>query len=204
MSFIKTKHHENEYSRQGSVHIDYSKLVKIFGKPSCTYESGKVRAEWFLTFEMGILASIYDWSDNNPLEDTTAWSIGGIDGRAVSRVIAAIAAYDSGFAGIYDDRLLIEAIQSPPEVQIAAMQMISVTAAAMLKPSVEQIKQMAELADCFVTADGLQLKISSCDDDIFFAENLDSYNEYEIRYDEVALEGKECFMQLVKMEVPTP
>jgi hypothetical protein len=203
MSFIKTKHHVNEYSRQGSVHIDYSKLVKIFGEPSCTYESGKVRAAWFLTFEMGILASIYDWSDNNPLEDTTAWSIGGIDGRAVSSVIGAIAAYDVGFTGIYEDKLLIEAIQSPSAVQIAINEMLAVTAKAMLKPTVKQIKQMAELAHCFVTADGLQLKISSCGDDMFYAENLDRYTDYEIEYGSVTFEGGECFMQLVKMEVPT-
>ena len=80
---------------QGQVTVTYEKLVRCFGEPTCTYDDGKVQAQWCLRFADGTMATIYDWKAGDaycgsgrgkPVEKITDWHIGGYSEYAVTRV----------------------------------------------------------------------------------------------------------------------
>lgn len=59
-------HHDGVQNKgswsHGSVKVDYSTLVKLFGKPlNC--DSGKVDWEWHIEFEDGRFIAIHNWKD---------------------------------------------------------------------------------------------------------------------------------------------
>jgi hypothetical protein len=51
-------------------------------------------------------------------------------------------------------------------------------------------------------ADGTALRMITCDEEFFIAEDDDGFHEYEIKYSDVTFEGHECFKHLVRMEIP--
>ena len=81
----------NMSSGRGSVDTTYDALVNLFGKP-CLIDSfdGKVRAEWIIKFDDGTIATIYDWKEDQPLEQVTDWHVGGFSPKALTLVAAEI------------------------------------------------------------------------------------------------------------------
>lgn len=78
-------------SGRGSVDTTYSTLISLFGKPCPIYSfDGKVRAEWIIKFDDGTIATIYDWKENQPLEQVTDWHVGGFSPKALDLVADAI------------------------------------------------------------------------------------------------------------------
>jgi len=75
----------------------------------------------------------------------------------------------------------------------------------MTKPTVDQIADMAEQACFYVDPSGKWLRMDFCDMDEgkLHCHDEESYEEYEIPFDEITLEGEECFHELTKMEIPT-
>jgi hypothetical protein len=91
---------------------------------------------------------------------------------------------------------------SSPKVQAALNELFGDELPPLKRPTLAQVKQMAELADCFTMADGTALRMITCDDEFFIAEDDDGFHEYEIKYSDVTFEGHECFKRLVRMEIP--
>jgi len=75
-------------SLQGQIEIGYNQLVRILGEPTFeTSGDGKVLAEWYLKFEDGTVATIYDWKNyGRKVEYITDWHIGGFNKTAVELV----------------------------------------------------------------------------------------------------------------------
>lgn len=70
--------------RVGTLKATYEEIIEVLGEP-CFGESsdGKIRAEWVIRFDDGILATIYDYKQyGTPLEEVTSWSIGGFSPKA--------------------------------------------------------------------------------------------------------------------------
>jgi hypothetical protein len=65
----------------------------------------------------------------------------------------------------------------------------------------DQIADMAEGACFYVTPEGLWLRMDFCDmeEGYFQCHDEESFEEYRVEFDEVTLEGRECFHKLVKM-----
>ena len=69
-------------------------LEQMFGKPfeynDDFLSDGKVTTEWFIEFDDGVIATIYDWKryEEGPpaLDETYTWHIGGRGYEAVYRV----------------------------------------------------------------------------------------------------------------------
>ena len=81
MRFIKTKDLKKteKTGRIGTLEASYDEIIEELGEP-CFGESpdNKIRAEWVLQFENGMVATIYDYKEYDiPLEEVTSWSIGG-------------------------------------------------------------------------------------------------------------------------------
>ena len=84
-------------SLQGHVTATYAELVDLFGKPT-DGDKQKVDAEWYVLFEDGTFATIYNYKDGKAYcgeagkatESITDWHVGGIDAKSVARVQIAI------------------------------------------------------------------------------------------------------------------
>ena len=85
-------------SFKGTVKMGYDNMVKIFGEPhSEGFYIEKIRFEWILKFEDGIVATIYDWKEDiSPKEQKglVEWHIGGHQSKAYYRVSAIINNYN--------------------------------------------------------------------------------------------------------------
>jgi hypothetical protein len=71
---------------QGKINLPYSKLEKVLGAPM-RFQDDKVRVEWDIVFNDGLVATIYDWKEySRAPHEVTDWHIGGRDYDVVSRV----------------------------------------------------------------------------------------------------------------------
>ena len=76
-------------SKKGFIETTYADLCRTFGAPSI-FVGDKTNAEWFIEFEDGSVATVYDWKlDHVPLEPYR-WHIGGFDAFAVASVHNAV------------------------------------------------------------------------------------------------------------------
>jgi hypothetical protein len=76
----------NGTSLKGYITTTYADLCRTFGAPSI-FVGDKTNAEWFIEFEDGSVATVYDWKlDHIPLEPYR-WHIGGL--RCLCRCIGA-------------------------------------------------------------------------------------------------------------------
>lgn len=72
---------------QGSIKISYASLCKIFGKPIGWTPGGKVQTEWFIRFEDGTVATIYDWKRYGVMPEwISEWNVGGHGEKALQLV----------------------------------------------------------------------------------------------------------------------
>lgn len=92
----------NGSSLQGYINTSYDVLRGCFGLPTCDGDGYKVDAEWIITFNDGVVCTIYNWKDGHnycgydglDVEDITEWHIGGVRGTgAESRVKEVLNAY---------------------------------------------------------------------------------------------------------------
>ena len=75
----------NGTSYIGKIVADYSLLLEKFGEPSDSYDDYKSDAEWYIEFEDGTVATIYNWKDGKNycgedgllVEEIKEWHIGG-------------------------------------------------------------------------------------------------------------------------------
>jgi len=79
----------NGTHRLGTIQTSYAHIVDVFGKP-ITFKGDDgdgVRAEWDIEFETNdseyIIATIYDWHNDEPIEEVKEWHIGGKEYAAV-------------------------------------------------------------------------------------------------------------------------
>lgn len=79
--------------KQGSITTTYDRLFAVFGAPQLgpddkeeEGELGHVTCEWFIKFEDGTVASIYDWKKNITQRKPYDWKIGGFSPEAVNKV----------------------------------------------------------------------------------------------------------------------
>ena len=78
---------------QGYIKARYSKLVELFGE-SWDVDDGKTDANWYIRFEDGTVATIYNWQDgyNYCGEDGLdvkyigQWNVGGHSAKALALV----------------------------------------------------------------------------------------------------------------------
>jgi hypothetical protein len=90
----------NGTSLQGYVNADFKVLKKLFGKPT-DGDGYKVDAEWLVTFNDGVVATIYNYKDGKnyngsrgtPKTQITEWHVGGRSARAVANVEAMLDMY---------------------------------------------------------------------------------------------------------------
>ena len=79
----------NGTSLKGYITTTYDELCRTFGAPTI-FVGDKTNAEWFIEFEDGSVATVYDWKlDHIPLEPYR-WHIGGFDAFAVASVHNAV------------------------------------------------------------------------------------------------------------------
>jgi hypothetical protein len=79
----------NGTSLKGYITTTYDELCRTFGAPTI-FVGDKTNAEWFIEFEDGSVATVYDWKlDHVPLEPYR-WHIGGFDAFAVASVHNAV------------------------------------------------------------------------------------------------------------------
>lgn len=65
-------------SLRDTIDCSFDQLVEAFGKPMYNNSGDdKVKAEWFVEFDDGTIATIYDWKSSLDPEDNTDWHIGG-------------------------------------------------------------------------------------------------------------------------------
>lgn len=84
-------------SLQGYICVSHRELVKIFGKHHGN-DGYKVDAEWFLRFDDGTVATIYNYKDGRnycggtgkSIRDIVDWHVGGYNKDAVKRVREAL------------------------------------------------------------------------------------------------------------------
>jgi hypothetical protein len=83
-------------SLKGEIICSYAEIIKALGEPSDVYDDSKSDAEWYIEWDDGVVATIYNYKDGinyngkdgTPTEDITDWHIGGNDPAAVERVKA--------------------------------------------------------------------------------------------------------------------
>ena len=89
----------------GYFDLDYDEIVEVFGEPM-PGDGYKVDAEWYILFDNGVVATIYNYKDGpnylgedaGSWEDTWAhikaknrdWHVGGLDGHALIHVREAL------------------------------------------------------------------------------------------------------------------
>jgi hypothetical protein len=75
---------------QGDVTATKRDLKGLLGKPlfESFYADDKVLTEWIIEFKDGMVATLYDWKLDEPLQmdDNYAWHIGGHKKEVVERV----------------------------------------------------------------------------------------------------------------------
>ena len=79
---------------QASFTAPYSKVVEVFGAPHSEGDGYKIDAEWYIEFDDGTFATIYNYKDGKnyngadglPVEEITDWHIGGFNWQAGQRV----------------------------------------------------------------------------------------------------------------------
>ena len=84
-------------SLRGDVTATYKELTSLFGKPT-KGDGRKVDAEWYVKFDDGTLATIYNWKngknycgpDGLAVEDIPVWHVGGASRASVDRVQVAL------------------------------------------------------------------------------------------------------------------
>lgn len=79
-------------SLQGYFTATYNEVVAKFGKPDQGYD--KTTVEWFIKFEDGTVATIYDWKSESPAhypDEPYEWHIGGFKGKAKEYIQALMA-----------------------------------------------------------------------------------------------------------------
>jgi hypothetical protein len=98
MSYItKTNPDEMTFgtSLQGYITAPYAELVELFGKPHDFFDDFKCDAEWYVEFDDGTVATIYNWKngrnylgdDAPPVEAITSWNIGGNTTEAADKIL---------------------------------------------------------------------------------------------------------------------
>ena len=76
---------------QGDLHVDYLKIVDVFGDPHWGPSADeKIQVEWILEWDDGTIATIHDWRTKEPPEKVKDWSIGGSSKKAFYYVTAAV------------------------------------------------------------------------------------------------------------------
>ena len=104
MSYItKTNPDEMTFgtSLQGHITAPYAELVELFGKPHDFFDDFKCDAEWYVEFDDGTVATIYNWKngrnycgpDAPPVEAITAWNIGGMTPEAADKILEVSSRY---------------------------------------------------------------------------------------------------------------
>jgi hypothetical protein len=76
----------------GRITIDYGRLVKAFGLPTCGPNDPNpngITCNWILRFEDSKIAIIYHWGEKTPFQETE-WFIGGFDPNVVGLVFETI------------------------------------------------------------------------------------------------------------------
>ena len=82
-----------EVSFQGYLHKNYEQLVDILGESEIE-DGEKTDVEWWIQFEDGTFATIYNYKDGVnyngtsglPVSEITEWHIGGQDDKVLSHV----------------------------------------------------------------------------------------------------------------------
>ena len=98
MSYItKTNPDEMTFgtSLQGYITATYAELVELFGKPHDFFDDYKTDAEWYVEFDDGTVATIYNWKngrnycgpDAPAVENITSWNVGGLTEAALDKVL---------------------------------------------------------------------------------------------------------------------
>lgn len=80
-------------SLQGYFTATYNEVVAKFGKPDQGCD-GKTTVEWFIKFEDGTVATIYDWKSESPMhypDEPYEWHIGGFKSKAKEYIQALMA-----------------------------------------------------------------------------------------------------------------
>ena len=79
---------------QGEVFAKYDQLVELFGEPHEYFDDYKCDAEWYIEFDDGVIATIYNWKngrnycgfDAPHVENINEWNIGGFSIEAAGRI----------------------------------------------------------------------------------------------------------------------
>lgn len=79
---------------QGEVFANYHQLVELFGEPHEYFDDYKSDAEWYVEFDDGVIATIYNWKngrnyngfDAPHVENINEWNIGGFSIEAAGRI----------------------------------------------------------------------------------------------------------------------
>lgn len=98
---------------QGEVTATYAELCDLFG----SHHDGdgyKVDAEWYVQFDDGTIATIYNWKNGKnyegenglPLEQIDSWHIGGNSKQAETNVQIALDLHREGKASAKEDKVL--------------------------------------------------------------------------------------------------
>lgn len=89
MTDVQVLHHPSPVigssSLMGYVDTTYAGLVDTFGEPTTNGDGYKSRAQWILRTPSGV-AYIYDYKENQPIEDVIEWHVGGNDPYVVEHV----------------------------------------------------------------------------------------------------------------------
>ena len=81
-------------SLQGHITATYAELVELFGKPHDCFDDFKIDAEWYVEFDDGTVATIYNFKngrsylgpDAPAVEDIKSWNIGGNTYKAADKI----------------------------------------------------------------------------------------------------------------------
>jgi hypothetical protein len=78
----------NGTSLVGQIRADLDELLACFKYDMGASDDGKVRVEFWVEFhdledDDYVVATIYDWKSNTPIEDQLVWHVGGKDSRAL-------------------------------------------------------------------------------------------------------------------------
>lgn len=78
----------NGTSLVGQIRADLDELLACFQYNMGPSDDGKVRFEFWVEFhdledDDFVVATIYDWKSNIPIEDQLVWNVGGKDSRAL-------------------------------------------------------------------------------------------------------------------------
>lgn len=78
MTFTRVERSEaNGAGYQGLIKIKYPELCAIFGKPDEGSPDGKVQAQWTIKIAGAVIATIYDYKEDQPPRELMVWHIGG-------------------------------------------------------------------------------------------------------------------------------